>query len=328
MQDSNNIALSSRVRLARNMDAVPFPGHMSIMDVDTISSKAVNAFAGADFEIMTVADLPTAQRQAFIEKHLASPALMENEMGMLILSKDESVAVMVGEEDHFRIQSITPGFSLEQALQASQGVDAMLGQSMDFAYSDRLGYLTTCPTNVGTGMRASVMVHLPALTMMGQMGRLQKQLHDAGMTVRGIYGEGSHAMGCIYQISNRITLGKSETQLADGVARAVGQMIKQENEGRMLFAQDPPNSVEDGVYRAHALLASARRMGHKEFMKLWSDAMLGAGLGWVQLDTGAMVALLVSAQPGMLTLQHGHSNETEITRADLCREAMRSATQK
>lgn len=325
MQDNGNIALSSRVRLARNMDAVPFPGHMSIIDVDTISSKAVSTFSGSDFDITTVTDLPHAKRQALIERHLASPALMENETGVLILSRDETISVMVGEEDHFRIQSITPGFSLQEAFKTSQGVDELLEAHVDFAYSDQLGYLTTCPTNIGTGMRASVMLHLPALTMTGQMGRMQKQLHDAGMTVRGIYGEGSQAMGCIYQISNRITLGKSETQLTDGVERVVTLMIKQENEGRELIKQNQPVSVEDSVHRAYALLANARRMGHKEFMKLWSDAMLGAGMGWIDLDTDCMAGLMTAAQPGMLALKGEDSQEAiEIARAELCRDAMQS----
>lgn len=320
----NNITLSSRVRLARNIDGLQFPSRMSRQDLDTVCAKAADVFGGADFDIVPIEGLTRAQRLAYIEKHLASRDLMESGVGMLVLSRDETISVMVGEEDHFRIQCILPGSELQRSTTTALGVDDMLEKQVDFAFDEALGYLTACPTNIGTGMRASIMVHLPALTMTGQMGRLQKSLRDAGMTVRGIYGEGTNALGSIYQISNRVTLGATEEQLSDAVSQSVQEMVGLETEARTLFQQSPPNSVEDNVYRAKALLANARSMGHGEFMKYWSDAMLGAGLGWIELDTDAMVSLLQAAQPGVLTLGHGaQGKETEIARAEICRATVK-----
>lgn len=321
MADKDNVALSSRVRLARNVAGTPFPGRMSLEDLDRICTLATESFAGADFEMIPVEDLPSANRHSYVEKHLASPALMENDHGMLIISRDETIAIMIGEEDHIRIQCIMPGVSLCGALATAQEVNSMLEKHMHFAYDDTLGYLTTCPTNVGTGVRASVMLHLPALTMTGQMGEIQRALHGNGMAVRGIYGEGSNAMGSIFQISNRITIGATEEQLAEGVSRTVAEIVKKENETCRLFNETAPISLEDGIFRSFGVMSNARRVELSEFMRMWSGVMLGCNLGWIDLDTSLMVSLLTDAQNGQITLKHGPGN-VDAVRADMCRAVL------
>lgn len=322
-----SVTLTSRVRLARNVADTPFPGRMARQDMERICALAGGVFSGADFDIVPVGDLSPAKKYAFIERHLASPALMDNGSGMLILSRDETIAIMVGEEDHLRIQSIVPGNELSRALGTAQEVNRMLENSISFAYDEGLGYLTTCPTNVGTGLRASVMMHLPALTMTGKMGNVQKALQNHGMAVRGIYGEGSTAMGNIYQISNRITLGATEEQLTKGVEATVMDIVKQENDTCDIFKSNPPASLEDGVFRSYGLMANARKMELPEFMRLWSSVMLGRNMGWIDLDDGIMCGLLNGAQNGQLALQHGNdSTEVAKARADMCRNAMAHAS--
>lgn len=320
----NTAALSSRVRLARNLAGTPFPGRMSLEDLDRICTLASRSFEGADFDMIAVEDLPPANRHAYIEKHLASPALMENDHGLLILSRDETIAIMVGEEDHIRIQSIVPDISLSEALTTALEVNTLLEQHMRFAYDDALGYLTTCPTNVGTGVRASMMLHLPALTITGQMGEIQRALHGHGMAVRGIYGEGSNAMGSIYQISNRITVGESEGQLADGVTRTVSEVIKKERETIELFKEASPLILEDGIFRSYGIMSQARRLELSEFMRMWSGVMLGCSLGWIDMNTDLMIDLLTEAQSGHIAMKHGPGN-TDAVRAQLCRNVLKQS---
>lgn len=324
MSKNDTIALSSRVRLARNVAGIPFAGRMGRADLDKICSLAANAFSGADFEIIPIENLPAAKKRSYIEKHLASPALMESGMGMLVVSRDETIAIMVSEEDHFRIQCILPGQSLEQARQKAQAMNELLEKDICFAFDEALGYLTACPTNVGTGMRASVMLHLPALTMTGQMGKLQKALQNNGMAVRGIYGEGTNSVGSIFQISNRVTLGASEQQLSDGVDTTVDEIVRMEQDTCRLLKESAPISVEDGVFRAYGTLAHARSIDLNEFMRMWSSIMLGCTLGWIKLDADAMNDLLTGAQPGQLAMQYGPGN-VDIARAELCRGAMQNA---
>lgn len=318
---NDTIALSTRVRLARNVAGIPFAGRMQRTDLDKICSLAADAFAGTDYEVIPIENLPAARKRSYIERHLASPALMESGLGMLILSRDETIAVMVSEEDHFRIQCILPGQSLEKAQQTAHAVNELLEKDICFAYDETLGYLTACPTNVGTGMRASVMLHLPALTMTGQMGKLQKTLQNNGMAVRGIYGEGTNAVGSIFQISNRVTLGASEEQLTEGVDVTVAEIVRMEEDTCNLLKDSAPISVEDGVYRAFGTLAHARSVDINEFMRLWSSVMLGCTLGWIKLDAEAMNRLLTGAQPGQLAMKYGTGN-IDVARADLCRGVM------
>lgn len=324
MHNNDTIALSSRVRLARNVAGIPFAGRMQRADLDKICSLAAEAFSGADYEIIPIENLLAAQKRSYIERHLASPALMESGTGMLILSRDQTIAIMVSEEDHFRIQCIFPGQSLGKAQEMAAAVNTLLEQDICFAFDESLGYLTACPTNVGTGMRASVMMHLPSLTMTGQMGKLQKTLQNNGMTVRGIYGEGSNAIGSIFQISNRVTLGASEQQLTEGVGRTVSEIARMEQDTCNILKEAAPISVEDGVFRAYGTLAYARSIDLNEFMRLWSSVMMGCALGWIKLDADVMKELLTEAQPGQLAMKYGAGN-IDVARAQLCQGAMARA---
>lgn len=332
------IAISSRVRLARNIEDLPFPtrmdpgqGSMVIKKVwDSIASSS-EAAAGK-FIFMNIGQLDPVDRQILVEKHLISPELGENRReSAVIISKDEKISIMINEEDHLRIQCIFPGMQLENAWQLCNRLDLLLEDKMDFAYDKNLGYLTCCPTNIGTGIRASVMLHLPALSMTGYIKSVLEACGKLGIAVRGIYGENSEASGNMFQISNQVSLGQNEEEIIHSVNHIAGQIIEQEKMLRTELYNQDPFRFEDKIYRSLGLLSNARIISSEESQKLLSDVRLGVDMGTIKgisIDTLNEIMLII--QPGFiqrLTGKNLGANERDIRRAELIRSRLNRETE-
>lgn len=310
----SEIALSSRVRLARNLAGVPFPHAMNdsqgkmVIDQAKEAIKELNRFGFlGKMEFYLLNGVPPLDRRVLVEKHLISPQHSEGEKPKaLALAPDESVSIMVNEEDHLRVQCLFSGLQPEAALKLALRVDNALESKMDFAYTDRLGYLTCCPTNTGTGLRASVMVHLPGLGISNQLGRVFQTAAQLGLTVRGFYGEGTEAVGNIFQISNQITLGRSEEEIVANLQAVASKIIEQERLARENLKRDPSHSLEDRIWRSFGILSHARVISSDEAMKLLSDVRLGLALGIINtVDQKTLNQLLVSIRPAFLQKQAG-----------------------
>lgn len=328
-----DIVLSSRVRLARNLATVPFPAMASVDELHKVIQTVKQQFADetlahlGTLQLVTMEQLKAIEKRVLVEKHLISPQLAATaEVGACLLSENEEISIMINEEDHVRIQCLFPGLQLKEALDVAQRMDDWFEQSLDYAYSDKLGYLTSCPTNVGTGLRASVMMHLPALTMTGQMNQLVQAITQFGLVVRGTFGEGSEVIGNIYQISNQITLGKSEDDIVDDLLSIVEQLIAQERQARQLLLQNSPLQIEDKIFRSYGLLAHSRIIETKEAARYLSDVRLGIDLGFItHISSNILNELMVLMQPGFLQLYAQNAlrpQERDVRRASLIRERL------
>lgn len=334
-----DIVISSRIRLARNIEDIPFPMIASEQQLETVVNNVKDLLAKSNgqqalghLDVLPMNELQALVKKVLVEKHLISPALAEeSKAGAVILSENESVSIMLNEEDHVRIQCLFPGFQLQEAWHQANSIDDWFEQHLDFAFDERKGYLTSCPTNLGTGLRASVMVHLPGLVMSGQINRILPAIHQLGLAVRGIYGEGSEALGNIFQMSNQITLGRSDAEIIDDIRNVAHQLIGQERQARTTILEASRVHVEDKIFRSYGLLAHARRMESKEAMQRLSDVRLGIDLGLIQ-DVSASILneLIVLTQPGFLQQYAGEllsSEQRDIRRAGLIRERLRTETQ-
>lgn len=272
----NGVVISSRVRLARNLTEFPFPG---MLKEPGKVVEAVRKAAGEDFTYLDCSAMTPLDKQAFVERHVISPALEQSEGGGVLLNQDETISIMINEEDHLRIQCILPGFQLQEAFRLADQADDLLEQSLDFAFDEQIGYFTSCPTNAGTGLRASVMLHLPALTANHQMNNLIASVGKMGFAVRGLYGEGSEAEGDLYQISNQITLGLSETETLQRLQSVTEQLIERELQLRQAMMERNRAQMCDMVWRAFGTMKYAQIMTSKEFMSLASQIRLGISMG-------------------------------------------------
>ncbi|KGX85412.1 protein arginine kinase [Pontibacillus litoralis] len=332
----SDIVLSSRIRLARNFDQVAFPILANQNDLERILDFFQQAYheqsfrSYKDFELIRVQELQSIEKRVLVEKHLVSPHLVNNSNhGAALISRNEQVSIMVNEEDHIRIQLYVPGFQLEHALEQAFELDDWLEEKINFAFDEKRGYLTSCPTNVGTGMRASVMMHLPGLTLTKEMNRLIPAINQLGLVVRGIYGEGSEALGNIFQISNQITLGKSEKDIVEDLISVVQQLIEQERHARGKIMEQSPVALEDKIFRSYGILANSRIMESKEAAKCLSDVRLGIDLRYIEhLSRSILNELMVLTQPGFLQ-QYANKKlspeERDVKRASLIRERLHLA---
>ncbi len=328
-----DVVLSSRVRLARNLREFPFPYKMNAkqsLQVCERVNKAVEEMesqTGEKFVTLHMELLPEADRQSLVEKHLISDDLSKGGQGRSVcISRDESVSIMINEEDHIRIQVMTAGFSLKKAFQRAQDIAEVLEDELPIAYSDQYGFLTACPTNTGTGIRVSVMVHLPALTTSGRIKPLIDGLTQSGFAVRGYLGEHSQADGNLYQLSNQITLGISETDILVGFERMVQEVLELERKLRQESYENNPLKVADRVYRSYGELLYARMMTEVEAMKRISDLRLGISLGILKEQTEETMASL-SAFTGSASIQKDSGEVLspriqELKRADKIREIL------
>lgn len=320
----NGIAVSTRIRLARNLSGIPFPYGMTPKMRDDLKEKVKSAVKEIDFNIgsglkfIDMADVPEIEVKAMVERHIISPEFaVSQESRAIIISSDESISIMIGEEDHIRIQVILAGLQLEKALDIAEQIDGLLNEKLRFAFDEDLGYLTECPTNLGTGLRASVMMHLPLYESNGSINSLSESINKIGFTVRGIYGEGSKSAASLYQISNQVTLGISEKNAIDNLKLIAQQLIEKEEAAAKKYDRI---SLEDKVYRALGILQNCRMLESGEMMNLLSLINLGVNLGILNKELEP-IRLLIEAQPNMLMKKFGNLTPTErdVKRAEYIR---------
>ena len=311
--------ISSRVRFARNIKGYPFPSRLDTNGANEIIEKISVPLEGMGFRRINFSDISPVMATSYVERHYVSPefATMETPR-TLLLQEANGVAVLLCEEDHLRIQSILSGLSLEEAYKNASVIEKRLDADFDFAYSDNLGYLTHCPTNLGTGMRASIMMFLPALSLGGYIASLAAQLSKLGLAMRGLFGEGSGSAGCMYQISNQITLGISESEILSKLTEAVRQISESELQARKNIGEDALDRLTDKVARSVGILKYAYMINTEEFIKLFSDVRLGISLGLVE-DIGyeQLGTLLVETMPATLTLSSETTPKGEVARDKL-----------
>lgn len=279
---ASDVVLSTRVRLARNVASYPFPARMTPAQAKELVARAhdaVNASAlGASFTRHDFDLLSEAKRGMFVEQHAASKEFANGTLPRaLLLSDDEHISIMVGEEDHLRIQVMGAGLCIDECLSDAEKIDLLMDEALPYAFDERRGYLTSCPTNLGCGLRLSVMLHLPALTESGSIRSIIAQASKLGFAVRGIYGEGTQAEGAIYQLSNALSLGRTESETAARLKDVTMRIIEAERKLRAKIAETNRMYLENRVYRALGILANARMMSSQEAVRLLSDLRMGAG---------------------------------------------------
>src|SRR5699024_2932691 len=280
-----------------------------------------------DFEFIPINDLSRIEKRLLVEKHLISPYMIKHvRPSAVMISKNEQVSIMVNEEDHIRLQMYLPGFQLEETLQRANELDDWLEEHIDYAFDEKRGYLTSCPTNVGTGMRASVMMHLPALVLTRQINHMIPAINQVGLVVRGIYGEGSEAIGNLFQVSNQITLGKSESDIVEDLGSIVQQLIKQEKRARATLVEQTGMRLEDKVFRSYGTLKYSRILESKEAARCLSNVRLGIDLQMIKGISGQILnELMILTQPGFLQKYAERiltPQERDILRAELIRERL------
>ena len=316
--------VSTRVRLARNLKGYPFPIRLSDDKACEIIEKIEAALAdsGYNFRRIDLDTLSNAERISLLERHLISPDFVKAQKGRAVLiSEDSAVSIMINEEDHIRLQVILDGFEPDKAFDTANSLDDILSRKLSYAFNDRLGYLTQCPTNLGTGMRASVMLHLPALDMNGAVGRIGANLSKLGLTIRGLYGESTKPVGAFYQLSNQVTLGISEKAAIANLRNITAQLITQEMKARDNILGNI--EVEDKISRALGVLKSALLMDHSEAMSLLSLVRLGvSSKKLTTLSTDSIDKLIVEIQPASIMTAYGEDmspQQRDVKRAELIR---------
>lgn len=325
-----DVVCSTRVRLARNLKQYPFPAYANGRQKEEIEQKVKdamlsgNSILSREFRFLPLEELSDEAAVSLVERHLVSPVYISDRKGKgVLLSQDESVSIMVNEEDHLRIQVLREGLSLKEAAELADRIDTLLGETLQFAFDPEFGYLTQCPTNLGTGMRASLMLHLPALTESGAMARIAGNLTKLGLTLRGTYGEGSQITGALYQLSNQITLGLSENEAIANLSSIASQLIEEERKARHDLCETIP--FQDKVDRAAGVLKSAKMLSTSEFMDLVSYLRLGLSAGLLTGTTQeALNALTIHVQPATLMASAGKAldqTQRDILRAQVTRQA-------
>jgi protein arginine kinase len=331
----SRIVLSSRVRLARNVKNWPFPGYAKKPDrVEALKTirpavESLPQMLGGFSETMD--NLTALDKQILVERHLISREHAAKNAGSgLVISKDEGVCVMINEEDHLRMQSLKPGLQLKEAWHAIDQFDSALERKLEYAFSPDLGYLTACPTNLGTGIRVSAMLHLPALVLSEQINQIVQAVNKLGLAVRGLYGEGTEALGNIFQVSNQMTLGEVETDIVERLNKVLAQLIEHEENARASLLEKKPKILFNHIGRAYGTLANAHMISSKETMNQLSLMRLGVDLG---LFPGAKMALVdelfITTQPAHLQRQYSEklsAEERDFLRADMLRDRLRNVS--
>ena len=329
-----DMVLSTRIRLARNLRDVPFTHRAHDEQLLGVLASVTNAVAPsatlAGGLLLKMQDCTAIERQVLVERHLVSHELGDGARPRgIYMAPDERVSIMVNEEDHLRLQALTPGFQLAEAWSLADSADDDLDQSLDYAFSEEIGFLTACPTNAGTGLRASVLIHLPALVLLEEIQRVLKSIMQVGLNVRGLYGEHSEIMGNLFQISNQTTLGRSERDSIESLERVTRQIIETEERARERMVRDARTQLEDKVWRAYGTLRYCRSIQAKEVINLCSAVRLGVAMGLDGLCPLRVVnELLVLTQPAHLQRQAGVEmapSERNIHRAQVVRERLAAA---
>lgn len=334
-ENNDDIIISTRVRLARNLSGYPFPGMMSEKQAADAAEKVYeniknsNSALSDNFTFYSMKDTPDTEKQVLAEKHLISPELINKKGGAALISKDETMSIMLMEEDHVRLQVIMGGSRLDEAYETASRVDDVIDENTKYAFDKDFGYLTSCPTNTGTGLRASVMMHLPALTLTENMGRIISSASGLGIAVRGLYGEGSKAYGCLYQISNQVTLGLSEHEIIDKVKNIVNQIAEREQEAREKLLENNRDYLEDKLWRSYGALRYARKVSSAEAKALISDCLMAKSMGIIDDLDANLIELMILCEPASvehrekkrLSPDERDKKRAELIRNTLCRKA-------
>ena len=317
--------ISTRIRLARNIKGIPSPRKMSAGHADIVASKVGRAFNNG-YEIYRVKDLGETEAGALVERHLISKELLSDcPYGRVVLSDDEIVSVMLNEEDHVREQVILGGYRLDDAYRIADALDDRISETADFAYSRKYGYLTACPTNLGTGMRASVMMFLPALTITGELKRNAGALAKMNVTLRGVYGEGSDALGYVCQISNKRTLGVTETEILSFVRSATESISAAEKDARERLSLSRGDALVDEIARAYGVASCAHMLSDKQAIDALSLIKLGAYYGVIDAKNVAKIdKLIIAVSPFNLVGAAVRPLNTEKARAIYRAETVRN----
>ncbi len=323
------IVLMTRIRLARNLAGRAFPGWADADQREEVLAACRGAVTGVTQMKRSlsvgVVDMDDLQKQVLVERHLISRELSGSKAGSgVVINKDQTISVMINEEDHLRIQVLRSGFQLKKAWTAINDLDSALEEKLDYAFSPQWGYLTACPTNLGTGMRASAMMHLPALVISGQMEKVVRAVNQLGMVVRGLFGEGSDASGSIFQISNQTTLGEAEEDIIKRLQSVLQSIIEHELNGRQKLIEADAGKLYDKIGRAYGILQNAHVVNSAEAMNLLSLLRLGVDLQVFPEETRAVIdRLFIEAQPGHIqhAIKHGlEAGERDCSRATRLRE--------
>jgi protein arginine kinase len=328
-----DIVVSSRVRVARNLNNRPFPHLLAEADARQIIQSVGTAIdnmeteCSGSLELVELGELTPVERQILVEKHLISPDLLENfQKKAVIISSDEVISIMVNEEDHLRLQCLLPGLQLKEAWEAINLLDDGLEKTLEYAYDEDLGYLTSCPTNVGTGLRASVMLHLPGLVLVNRIKDVLGWVGKLGLTVRGLYGEGTEASGNLFQVSNQVTMGQTEEDIINALISVTGQIVASERTAREALMRERREHMEDRVGRAYGILSHARIVSSEEAVKLLSDLRLGVNLKLIDVIPANLITeLMVMIRPAFLVKKAGKEISPfarDVVRAHLIREKL------
>jgi protein arginine kinase len=331
----NKIVLSSRVRLARNLKGFAFPGWAKkaerLKSMELLRPAVESLPPMADCFAESMDNLSQLDKNILVERHLISREHAAKNAGSgLVVNRDESLCVMINEEDHLRMQALRPGLQMKQAWQSIDQVDSKLERKLEYAFTPELGYLTACPTNVGTGIRVSAMLHLPGLVLAEQINQIIQAVNKLGLAVRGLYGEGTEALGNVFQVSNQMTLGETELDIVERLNKVLAQIIEHEENARSTLLEKKPKNVYNHVGRAYGILANAHSISSKETLNLLSLMRLGVDLGlFANLERWQVDELFVTTQPAHLQKLHAEklsAEERDLLRADMLRERLRDVS--
>ncbi len=326
-QNNSDVVISSRIRLARNINGYPFSIKQTKQDKEKIEDiiKEITPSLGYSIKFLKLKDIDDITKMSLVEKHIISPnfALNKENIGAILINDDETICIMINEEDHLRIQVLCAGLDLDNLLNLSIEIDEKIQEHLNYAYNEKYGFLTACPTNVGTGLRASVMVHLPALTTTGNIQKILEVISNFGMNIRGVYGEGSKTHGNMYQISNKQSLGISEKEIIKNLKLITEKIIEQERLARNILAKESID-LEDKVYRAFGILSNCKKVSSEETQKLLSDVKLGTDMGIIkELNDLKVNKLILYTKPANLQKYLSKkidSYERDIKRAEVIKQ--------
>lgn len=329
----DRIVMSSRVRLARNLRGASFPGWAKkperVKVLETIQPAVCSVPEMTDCFAEAMDNLTALDKQILVERHLISREHAAKNVGSgIALNREESFCLMINEEDHLRMQALRPGFQIREAWNAVDRLDSALEKKLDYAFDTELGYLTACPTNLGTGIRVSAMLHLPGLVLSEQINPIIQSVNKLGLAVRGLYGEGTEALGNVFQVSNQMTLGETETVIVERLEKVMSQIIEHEENARQSLLEKKPKVVFNHIGRAYGIMANAHSISSKETMNLLSLLRLGVDLGLFPNTPRSLVdELFLTTQPAHLQKQLSDklsAEERDLIRADMVRDHLKN----
>lgn len=323
----SDVVVSSRVRIARNIAGKKFVSTASDEELKDVLMTIKNSNIDSDLHFINLSDLDELMQNSLVEKRVISRDLLEMKETGILLNDAEDISIMINEEDHLRIQVMKPGFNLDEALSDAIKVDEKISSKINYAYNDKYGFLTACPTNLGTGLRASVMLHLPALRLTGKIEKVLEVVNKVNLNVRGVYGEGTEAIGDLYQVSNKISLGVTEEEIVENVKLIVQKLIEQERKARE-YLKNQGETFEDRVSRTYGNLLYARKMTYSECAKLISIVRLGISMGIItEIDNKKLNKISILTKPATLQKylkKELSAEERDIERAKVIKQIIES----